>query len=83
MPTGRPHYFRCSKCGIKYGGLRDIPRHLARSVHRTGKTKPTPPSGRGNGQLHTRYEYTCGCGHTGWSVHPDILRQVFDPPSEE
>lgn len=44
-------------------------------IVRTGRTKPTPRTGKGHARkLDTMYEYRCACGHVGWSSHPDIVR---------
>ena len=73
MPTGRPDIFRCYACNRKYGGAGRIPNHLFVSVRRTGKTRDTPRRKRGKGAMKQQHEYTCDCGHSGWTSHFGIL----------
>jgi len=81
MPTGTDAYFRCRKCSHKYGGLWRIPDHLQAGIRRTGRTKVVKPRGRIRGG--TAHEYTCPCGHTGWSKHFAIEKEIaLSPPSE-
>lgn len=41
----------------------------------TGRSKPRPPGRRTQRTGDLLIEYTCDCGHTGWSSHYDINRR--------
>ena len=78
MPTGIPSTFICSRCRLRpctkthHDGVRlRITRCSHQSV-RTGRTKKN--YGKKAGSLRTRHEYTCECGHTGWSCIPAVLK---------
>lgn len=81
MAIGRPHYFKCSKAR----GVSSLFAEQTKNYHkvtRTGKTKPNPSRSTGGFSLHTLYEYTCTCGHVGWTSHPQIMFSRFDPTEE-
>ena len=78
--TGWPLTFRCSKCRKSQyaGGCASIDAHYTRhSSHKhtpTGKTRPYKGGNRGIRGLRTFHQYTCECGHSGWSRHRDVQR---------
>lgn len=83
--TGSPIWFRCSACrrrchlrsedpiGCSCPLCKPLPYQL------TGRWRTR---GGKRGRLGTRnepvsVEYTCECGHTGWSSHRDLVRQAL------
>lgn len=69
--TGRPMWFRCSRCRSSRRDGRGT------RVTLTGREKPAPiGSARGRNSATLR-EYRCDdCGHVGWSRHTDLERQA-------
>lgn len=77
--TGWPITFRCAKCRVVAPrGCADIrPEYTVHCIHtqaRTGKTRPYRGGNRGARGLMTFHQYTCECGHTGWSRHEGVAR---------
>lgn len=87
--TGQPIYFRCAECRRRgacnqgeyttyRGTRREHTRHVLPTcrhfVRLTGRTKPIRRRGGGPRMTNTAREYTCSCGHTGWSGHVDLER---------
>lgn len=65
--AGSPLSFKCRGCGdASY-----------RTIRLTGRTRVRATKhGSARGARHggVAREYVCGCGHTGWSTHVDLLR---------
>lgn len=85
MPTGKPHSFKCSKARgdrrliqLPSGGYTTEQRE-GHNVKRTGKSKPNPSHNTRGFWLHNLFEYKCSCGHTGWTAHPNIKYERYDP----
>jgi hypothetical protein len=71
--SGRPMWFRCSKCRKRNRWDRDDRRGYRRDVVLTGRVRKID-DGRSGGRNSNRlreYKCTC-CGHVGWSRHTDI-----------
>lgn len=78
--AGQPLSFACSKCrksrGFYNHETRRSSHHIGRHYMLTGKTRKQRSQGS---NVHhwpdTAYQYKClGCGHVGWSRHPDVQR---------
>lgn len=76
--TGYPAFFRCTtarrenRYWSKTFDRRDAKPHI---VSLTGRTRPTPRSGKGHPRKSwTTREWVCSCGATGWSSHIDLER---------
>lgn len=71
--TGSPNWFRC------YRARRGEHRDQDYEITLTGRTKPYyPPRALGSRSVFTSYEYTCGCGYTGWSNHMTLAYKAGD-----
>lgn len=70
--AGSPVWFKCPKC-----------RASASEVTLTGRARRMRryrvAVGTRNG--NTSHEYTCKCGHTGWSSHNDVTRYATAAPT--
>jgi len=65
--AGQPISFKCPKCRSR-GWV---------SYELTGKTRKRLSQGMNHhGWGDTSYQYRCGCGHVGWSRHPDVARRA-------
>jgi hypothetical protein len=65
--TGSPVFFRCHSCRSTIRGGIDGEFVL------TGRVRPSRFSGPvGSRSTFVTREYTCSCGHTGWSNHIDL-----------
>lgn len=82
--TGRPHFFKCSQERKERYAPWEYRPGPVHTVTRTGRLKttghgPIPevprPSDGWHRKLPYAIEYTCSCGHTGWTTHPDIFRR--------
>jgi len=68
--TGRPLNFCCAKCRrVDHQHRQKLP------VTLTGKRRHLAPGNYGNRNGEYSVQYTCACGHTGWSRHYDINRR--------
>jgi hypothetical protein len=71
--TGRPLFFRCSRCRKLDGSRR------GQRWEPTGRVRRLAKSQEGTGGrrvAYLRYEYRClDCGHTGWSRHIEVERR--------
>lgn len=68
--TGSPVWFRCYADRRREG--------IDHAVTLTGRTRPSRRgrSPMGSRSTDTDREYTCSCGHTGWSNHVDLARMA-------
>ena len=73
-----PGWFRCPvhrRHLADAGWDTSLRRQVAAEPHNitlTGKTKPNPSRKIGPRTSRVSREYTCSCGHTGWSTHIDL-----------
>lgn len=76
--TGWPIYFRCSACRRQRSSrpFSSEGRGFTDDVTLTGRTRKYMGGNRGVRGAATHYEYTCRCGHTGWSRHKDLERKA-------
>lgn len=68
--AGHPLVFKCALC--RHHPLDGV--WYADKFKLTGRTRPCRRTTGGCRTGSRAYEYTCGCGHTGWSKHIDIER---------
>lgn len=82
MPTGQPHFFRCTRCNRRQSMAPGRhPRNtqgawgeggFAKDCVLTGRKRETRSTFGGNMDRYER-EYRCStCGHVGWSRHPQL-----------
>ena len=88
--TGYPNTFVCHKQRRDQGWDPERGKTSARmgyfyrgdhKVQRTGRTKPLASSQQGHGHpraLKYQVEYTCSCGHVGWTRLRDILYKPLE-----
>lgn len=76
--TGYPNFFRCPRARRENQHWRatfDSRQATKHWVKLTGKTRPTPATGKGHPRKSwTTREWTCSCGERGWSSHTDLER---------
>lgn len=79
MSKGFPISFRCGKCRSTLNP--DTTTGRARDCTLTGRERPHYSGGRYRNVIATGTdrEYTCKCGHTGWSSHKDLLNYAKKP----
>lgn len=72
--TGYPIWFMCPKLRRIWPRTSNDYRHHVTTP--TGRVRPTPRNGKGHARkIWWTMEYTCTCGHTGWSSHKDLERE--------
>jgi hypothetical protein len=80
--TGQPYWFMCWRMRRDKGATRSATRWEweHHTVTRTGRTRPKRNNKGGARVLQQEHEYTCTCGHRGWTRHVDILRTPTSYP---
>ena len=73
--TGSPVWFFCWR--ERQIGGRNVEHH----VTLTGRQRAYPHRSHhalGSRSTHVSREYTCSCGHTGWSNHVDLAEMAME-----
>jgi hypothetical protein len=78
--AGQPATFACSQCrkhrNFYDSETKSTSETIGRCFRTTGKLRPQASQGSNYHRWpHHAYQYVClGCGHKGWSRHPDVER---------
>ena len=68
--TGRPLWFRCSNCRLRWDWVSWERKGYAGRVVLTGKKRACPPGRAGSRNSTHKRQYLClDCRHVGWSRH--------------
>ena len=67
--TGTPNWFRCAV-------ERRESHHRTHLIQLTGRTRPNPSRSRNTRVADIEREYTCSCGHRGWTRLLDVVRRA-------
>ena len=76
--TGQPLYFKCAECRRRCHNPVAGVYNCAHQQMRTGRTRKRKVRNNTGRMLDVAHEYTCSCGHIGWSRHVDVLLLKLD-----